>query len=260
MEISKNYSKKVYDDAIESVENPNHPCHHFYLWQKRNCYSPYQLPEPFSGKQASLGIAFIGLNPSVTSDEIIPCYEDNISFEKYDAYFRNRFAPRDFAGKLIIKLKNGSTKKPKLWNSIENFGNNYLQKISDGVFKLGEHAILSQAIRFKSENGWYGDTQEEKSRTLDHQKKFVEELVENEGINLLVPMGNGALKIISRIVKFDQVPDKITNAMGNSYKGYTNSKKKIVMCPIKHLSYPPSHNIQHQVAEQIITSYHYLNS
>jgi len=253
----------VFDDAIESVENPNHPCHHFYQWQKRNGYTPYQLPEPFSGKQASLGLAFIGLNPGVTSNEIIPCYEKNISFEKYDSYFRNRFAPsnRDFAGKLIIKYKNGSTKKPKLWNSIENFANNYLQKISGGIFKLGEHAILSQAIRFKSKNGWYGDTLDEKSHTLLHQKKFVEELVENEGINILVPMGNDALKVISSTAKFDKIiPSKITNAMGNSYEGHTNSKKKVIMCPIKHLSYPPSHDAQRQVAGRIIAAYNSLNS
>lgn len=252
----------VFDDAIESVKNPNHPCRHFYQWQKRNGYTPYQLPEPFSGKKASLGIAFIGLNPSVTFDEIIPCYEEGLTFEQYDTYFRKRFDPanRDRMEKLTIKYKNGSTGKPKLWNSIENFGKKYLNHICNGSFALGEHAILSQAIRYKSKNGWYGDTAEEKSRTLLHQKKFIEQLIENEGINILVPMGNDALEIISSMVKFNKViPDKITEAMGHRYSGHTTSGKEIIMCPIKHLSYPPSQESQQKVASEILTSYTHLN-
>jgi len=84
-----------------------------------------------------LGIAFIGLNPGCTHDEIIPCYTENITFEQYDSYFRKRFDEenRDHEGKLTIRYKTGATKKPKLWNSIENFGNNYLQNISGGPFK-----------------------------------------------------------------------------------------------------------------------------
>lgn len=252
----------VYDDAIESINDSNHPCHHFYRWQTNNRYTPYQLPEPFSGKESLLGIAFIGLNPSITTDQVIPCYNEELNFEDYDSYYRNRFEDdnRDFLNKIIIRRTDGSTLKPKFWNSIENFANNHLQILSNGIFKLGKHAILSQAIRYKSKNGWFGDTQEEKNRTMTHQEKFVEALVENEGINIFVPMGNEALKIMASITnQTSKVPSKITAAMGNSYYGEVKSGKKVALCPIKHLSYPPAKEKQKSVASQIIAAYRIFN-
>ena len=262
MKISKEYSKKVFDDAIKSVKNPMHPCHHFFRWQSENGYIPYQLPEPFSGDQAKLGIAFIGLNPSITRDQIIPCMDSELSFKKYDSYYRNRFSNknRDNNGKLIIRRKDGTTVKPRFWNNIETFANNHLHVLVDSKFKLGEHAIISQAIRFKSKEGWYGDNRFEKERTIEHQKQFIEELINNEGINIFVPTGNDALKIITSIINFNEaVPTKITHAMGNKYTGITKSNKLIIICPIQHLSRPPSYDIQKKVANKIIESFNQLN-
>lgn len=86
-------------------------------------------------------------------------------------------------------------------------------------------------------------------------------LIDNEGLNLLVPMGNEALSLTSSVINFTaQIPSKITEAMGHSYNGMTTSGKRIIMCPIKHMFYPPARDAQKKVANLIIESYNYLNN
>ena len=248
----------VFNDAMDMLNDSTHPCRHFLRWQEEKGYTPFQLPEPFSGKECQLGIAFLGMNPSVAADEIIPCATEEISFEQYDNYFRDRFEQknRDPRGKLVIRYKNGSLGRPTLWNNLELFGREYLKSACGPEgFKLGKDAVLSQAIHYKSLNGWLGDTGLEKQRVISHQRAFMQRLLDEDCISILVPMGNDALAMLSNLISFSKnVPSSISEAMGNLYQGKTNSGKQISVCPIKHLSRPPGPELKRKVAGQILTA------
>lgn len=256
MTISKDYSRMVYDDAMNMLNNSTHPCRHFLRWQQEKGYIPFQLPEPFSGKECKLGIVFLGLNPSVALNEIIPCATKETSFEQYDTYFRDRFEQknRDQKGKLLIHYKDGSIGKPRLWNNLELFCNQHLNSAcGPRGFRLGREALLSQAIRYKSSEGWLGDTVQEQQRVIAHQKVFMQRLLDEDCISIVVPMGNEALAMLLNLLQFsEKVPTTISEAMGNLYHGKTASGKTLSVCPIKHLSRPPSVEDKKKVATQIL--------
>lgn len=253
MEVSRSYSARVFEDGLDAVRDPSHPCHHFAEWQKRNGYEPFQLPEPFSGRSSRLGLAFMGLNPSVTHDEVIPCYGE-VDFDQYDDYFRARFEAdnRDHSGRLIVHLKAGGLKLPRLWNNLERFGREFLSEFTPGRFRLGEDAILLQAVRFKSTDGWIGDSPTEKFRARAHQKPFTEALIDEGRIRVLVPMGNEALAQLTATLAFEvPVPESAVVATGNTYRGTTSSGTAVLVCPVKHMSYPPAVEAKRALAHAI---------
>jgi hypothetical protein len=137
-EISKSFSKMVYEDGIEAYKNPNHPCHHFVDYQKAIQVSPFQLPEPFSGRTAELGLVFLSLNPSINALEDIPSVDPLVRFDTYDNYFRFRFEKlaRNKNYKLKVPLSDGTFDKATLWNNIEKFGTEYLGSLSQDRFIL----------------------------------------------------------------------------------------------------------------------------
>ena len=263
MQISTQYSKSVFDDAISAVEDKSHPCHHLVIWQKENGYIPFQLPEPFSGNHANLKIAFIGLNPSVTHGEIIPTLSEDWPFEKYDAFYRSRFDQefRDFDEKIFVNYSNGRKHKVRLWNNIEIFGNQFLKELNNQSFRLGREALLIETVRYKTTSGWLGNSAHERRRVIEHQTKFTQSLIEQNIFTILVPMGNEALRQMSNIFKFQkQLPNTIGEAMGKSFVGETPTGSMAVVCPIKHMSYPPPLNVKTAVAKQIIQAYVKLNA
>jgi|GEM_PF-1424070 len=255
MEISRKYCKAVFDDALSAVTDKNHPCHHLVEWQNKEGYRPFQLPEPFSGRKTSLGIAFVGLNPSISHNENIPTYSQNASngdFEKYDEFYRSRFDDkyRDGDGKLFVEDWNNSNHKVRLWNNIEIFGNQCLA-LKGRSFKIGEHALLIEAVRYKATKGFLG-TSKEKKAAMGHQKKFTQDLIDEGKFSVLVPMGNAALRQLSEVLNFEAPPPSaIGQAMGNSYIGKTEKGTTVTVCPIQHLSYPPGIEQKEAVARQI---------
>lgn len=256
MDVSRAYSLHVFRDGLEAVEKHDHPCHHFVEWQRQNGYDPFQLPEPFSGRRSRTGLAFLGLNPSVTHDEVIPCYGE-VEFDEYDEYFRRRFddANRDESGRLVVHLKSGGSKAPRLWNNLERFGSEYLSELAPEGFRLGEDAVLLQAIRYKSTEGWLGDSATERRRTLEHQRTFTESLVDEGTIRILVPMGNDALLQLTETLSFESdVGASAGGATGNTYIGRTSAGSVIRVCPVKHMSYPPSQEAKSALARQILAA------
>jgi len=140
--------------------------------------------------------------------------------------------------------------KVRLWNNIELFGEKCLT-LNDGSFKLGEHALLIEAVRYKSTKGFLG-TSIEKIAVMEHQKKFTQDLIDEEIFSVLIPMGNAALGQLREVLNFEvKPPSAIGLAMGNSYIGKTEKGTSVTVCPIKHLSYPPKPDQKKAVAEQI---------
>ncbi len=252
--ITKSYSKAVYEDALAAVQDRKHPCRHFVDWQKREGYEPFQLPEPFSGNQSKLGMAFMGLNPSITEDENIPSLHPKWTFEKYDAFFRSRYnrENRDEKNRIFVTKTDGGRKLSRLWNNIEKFGKEYLAEVSDGDFRLGEHAVLIQACRYKSKKGWLGDSVMERERTAGHQREFTLRLLSECPFRIIVPMGNDAMEQLQTLLRFKKpMPKSVNDAMGNVYTAQTDSRRTIQVIPIKHMSYPPGREAKEAVSRMI---------
>jgi len=252
--VSPIISRKIYEDGIAAYKEKNHPCHHLIQWQIDNNFAHIHMPEPFSGFHASLGIIFIGLNPSITNGEVTPCFSDNGNFEDYDLYFRTRFDNkyRDNKGCPLFFLRNGDARKAKLWSSIERFGKNY---INPG-FKLGEHALLTQAVPYKTTQGYLGNSQES-ARVILHTKKFILEILDTPGLQVVVPMGNEAWAQVQSLLSFrnnDNLGLSIMGAMGKRFKAITPKGNELFVVPIKHMSYPPSKKIQSNVGDLIVKS------
>ena len=255
VKISAQYSKAVFDDALEAIQDRSHPCRHLVQWQKEHGYEPFQLPEPFSGRQANLRLAFIGLNPSASHDEVIPTVSGDWTFERYDDFYRSRFDGdhRDDDGKIFVNYINGESKKVRLWNNLEIFGNQFLHVLSGGAFELGRDAFLIEAVRYKTTKGWLGRNAGERRKVIEHQAKFTQRLVDEGLFSVLVSMGNDALAQMKHILTFSrEPPDTIGAAEGRSFVGETPAGHKIVLCPLRHMSYPPNPEIKKKVARQII--------
>ncbi len=232
MEVSKKISRLIYKDGVHAYLNKEHPCHHFVQWQKKQKrgLKCFQLPEPFSGLRASLGIVFVALNPSFSVKSSAPRIWSRTKvtpFKDYDKFYRNRFENRNDKGQLI---SNG--KKVILWHRIEQFGREFIQQ----EFKLGEHAILIDIVQYKSEKGWLGDTTKQKESTLEHCCKLAGEILKDIRPKVIVPLGRKAIKGLSEIFKID-IPKKVGIAMGNIYY---DKDKEFAICPIQHLSRPPA--------------------
>lgn len=184
---------------------------------------------------------------------MIPCYGE-VDFDQYDEYFRARFdaSNRDHSGRLVVNLKAGGTRYVRLWNNLELFGRDFLSELAPEGFRLGEHAILLQVVRFKSTEGWLGGSSTEKSRALEHQRSFTESLLNEGCIRVLVPMGNQALAELRRIRRFDSLlPESAAEGTGQSYRGTTRAGKTVTVCPVKHMSYPPSVEAKRALAEEL---------
>ena len=258
MEISARYSREVFEDALSAVNDKDHPCRHMFDWQLKNHYEPFQLPEPFSGAQAQMRIALVGLNPSVTHDEIIPTLEKDWTFEAYDKFFRSRFDDlhRDHQGKIFVDYRDGRREKVRLWNNIELFANEFLSPAIGRDFRLGQDAVLLETVRYKSKKGWLGSNSRETKRLIEHQTRFTQMLIDENLFSILVPMGNDALAQVINILSFsERLPTTIGGAMGKSYFGRSPSGAQIVVCPIKHLSYPPNRDEKVAVAKQILDAF-----
>lgn len=250
MEISKSFSKWVYEDGLAATEDPSHPCRPMVDWQTANGFTPFQLPEPYGGSKSDLNLAFIGLNPSISQSTTIPKATGEWSFEKYDKFYRDRIdnGPRRKDGKL--------TENVWLWNRIEDFGNSYLSDLIQGEFQLGANATLIEVVRYKSTKGWLGNPGQEENAVLEHQYKFTQALLEDSGCNIVVPMGNDAIRQLSQFLKFSKpMPSKIREAMGNLYSAETSLGKHLYICPIQHMSYSAGRDRQEEVATQILTAY-----
>jgi hypothetical protein len=255
VEVSRRFSRRVFEDALEAVQERNHPCHHFVQWQEeQDDYRAFQLPEPFSGRWSILKLAFIGLNPSFTGAEVMPCYQPGVEFDHYDDFFRSRFdlAIRNARRRPVIRFEHGAAKEVHLWNRIENFGNHFLTDICGGTFHLGEHALLLEAIRYKSRHGWLGRDSEEVRKMIEHQASFTRDVLDEAGFTVLVPNGKHAWDQLKGVLEFEQaVPPRITSAMGNSYHAQTPSGTPVTVCPITHMSQALSKENARAVAEEI---------
>lgn len=243
--ISTEFSRSVFDDAFDAIQDTDHPCHHMVQWQFQNGFHPFQLPEPFSGRRSSLGLAFMGLNPSIGAGAVIPTDSPEWTFEAYDDYYRSRFDERnrDARGRLLVHRADHTTKRSKLWNQIESFGCEQLSSVTDARFRLGDHAVLLEAVRYKSRDGWLGDTANERQRVTDHQADFTRDLLDRVDLRVLIAMGKDAWDQLDSVLQFvgPPVPQQVTRAMGTSYTGATSLGTRVTVVPVTHFSqrYPP---------------------
>lgn len=250
MEISKDFSKRVYEDGLSAVEDFNHPCRPMVDWQKENGFDIFQLPEPFSGAKSDLNIAFVGLNPSISHSTTIPKATFNSTFEAYDKFYRDRFefGPRGPKGKLLENVT--------LWDNIEYFGNTYLSELVTGQFRIGVNASLIEVVRYKSTEGWLGSTGLERRAILEHQRVFSQSLLEDSGCRILVPMGVKAIRQVNDLLTFRKpIPCRVKDSIGQLYVGETRKGAELFVCPIKHMSYHTTKENSAAVARQIKTAY-----
>jgi hypothetical protein len=258
MEISTKFSRSVFDDARAAYADPVHPCYHLLAWQKERGIDPPQMPEPFSGRSSALGLAFIGLNPSLNAEEVNPCLRRAIRFTDYDAFFRGRFDDnqRDEQGRPVIRLHDGTSTAPRLWRCIERMGNQFLkQRCVDPLrgFRLGTDALLIEAIRYKTIHGWLGDSNVKVRRVLEHEDRMTAGLIDDHDFSVLVPMGSKAFAQLQRVVRFlDPAPRTITAAVGQLYRVVTTSGREIRVCPMRHLSWPAPLAETKRAAEQVL--------
>ncbi len=242
-EVSQAHSRRVYDDGLAAVGDAHHPCHHLVRWQQDNGFSPFQLPEPFSGVRSTLGLAFVGLNPSATRDEQISCHTPDMMFDIYDSFYRGRFseANRDARGRLVVRKHDGTAKVPRFWRRIELFGRKHLLSLCDDPFSLGEHAILVEAIHFKTARGWLGNAAAQR-RVVAHHRPFLDSLLSDSGFRVLVPTGNLAWRQLRDLLRFDNaVPQRISQAHGRLFRARTEAGASLIVCPTLHFSSAVSH-------------------
>jgi len=221
-----------------------------------------QMPEPFSGERSSQRLVFVGLNPSLSDDEIIPTAAPEWTFERYDEHYRYRFAAgsRNASGRPVVRSRAGKEAVPRLWNNIELVGSRFFSGDGNGIFRLGEHAILIEVVHYKSRRGWLGSNAEQRDRVLQHQLGFTQELIKEISPCVLVPMGNLAFKQICSLHGLaDLAKRRVTHMTGQLIKAKSVSGEQVLIVPVRHLSYPPSHAVQAAFGRQIVTAVDALN-
>jgi hypothetical protein len=253
LSVSPSFSKRVFDDGIAAIHDPRHPCHHMITLQTDQGIRPPQLPEPFFGAYSNLRLVFVGLNPSLSADEVIPIASPAWDFNRYDSHYRYRFssANRNAAGKPIVRNHNGHEKVPRLWNNVELFGRKFLSECADGNFLLGKHAILT-VVHYKSRDGWSGDSAEKKQCLFQHQSALTQALMSELAPCVLVPMGNHPYRQVCLLLGLESDAwRRVTEVTGHTLKAKSKSEEHVLIVPVKHLSYPPSHEIQVAVGREI---------
>lgn len=255
LSVSRMFSKRIFDDGLAAVSDRSHPCHHMMARQVEGGIQPVQLPEPFSGNRSTLRLVFIGLNPSLSvDDKDIPRASKEWDFQQFDIYYRRRFASmnRNSHGKPVVSsISGGGAKVPRLWNNIELFGRRFLSDSSAGSFKLGEHAILMDVVHYKSLDGWFGN-KEKKKGLFQHQSFFTKALINELAPCVLVPMGNEACRQMCHLLGLESEAQRsITQLNGQTLKARTENREQVLITPIKHLSRPPSREIQAAVGKEI---------
>lgn len=226
-------------------------------WQRGNGYDPLQLPEPFSGEKSEFGIYFMGLNPSVSCNEVIPC--EKYEFEQYDAYYRNRFSEenRDNRNRLLVRYNNGASQICTLWNKIEKFCLDYISSNIGGDFRLGSQALLVEAVMYKTKNGYLGG-KNQKQKAMEHCKKFLLDLLCLQGVKTVVPMGVLAwqqLRSTLRFVNDRCIPNEYSGCLGKTFfADNVRDGNNLRVIPIKHLSWAVSNDLKGVVGKLIADS------
>ena len=111
-------------------------------------------------------------------------------------------------------------------------------------------------VRYKSTEGWLGNTGREKRAILEHQHNFSQSLLEDSGCRILVPMGVNAIHQLNDLLTFRKpIPSRVRDSIGQLYVGETRNGAKLYVCPIKHMSYHTTKENSATVARQIITAY-----
>ena len=199
IEVSREISRRIYEDGLAAFRDLSHPCHPFARWQAQHGCPDFQLPEPFSGRGSTLGLVFVGLNPGFTEDEPIPTAR-GASFEDYDSFYRERFDDknRDSNKRILVPRKGAAGKPGRFWNAIERFGRACLVR----EFRLGEHALLIEVIRYKSKHGWTGDNDEERHAIAEHERRLTRALLEDLRPKVLVAAGRAALRELTALFPF----------------------------------------------------------
>lgn len=251
IEVSREFSKKIYQDGLLAYEDPNHPCHPFVEWQREHGCDDFQLPEPFSGRFSDLGLVFIGLNPGFTADENMPTAVECKSFKDYDAFYRERFDDknRDTGSRLLITTKSNRSRKPgKYWNEIEGFGTEHIR--FDGIkrFRLGDHALITETIRYKSAESWNGYNRTQQKEVMRHERSLTRELLEHLKPMVVVAVGAKALHELAEVSSFERRPPmSIEAAVGLSFSAALSTGHSMIVCPVKHFSSTwPQHRMTHE--------------
>lgn len=167
--VSAELSKAVFDDALVAHDDPNHPCHAFVGVQVGVDPGRWQLPVPFMGSEANLGLVFLGLNPNWRADEDSPRW--GCTFEEYDRFWRQVFeAP--------------PATWPKLYQWYQRIG----QRSAPG-FVLGRDALVLEAIRYRSATP---DALKD-PRVWRHERPLTLRLLTDVAPKVIVPVGKDAL-------------------------------------------------------------------
>lgn len=261
LSVSTAFSRRIFDDGLEAAADPRHPCHHMLMRQMKPGIAPLQMPEPFSGKGSSLRLVFVGLNPSLSDDEIIPTVDPEWTFERYDEHYRQRFAAgnRNSAGRSIVRSRAGGEDAPRLWSNIELMGSRYFSGEGTGAFRLGEHALLAEVVHYKSRRGWLGNAAQGR-QVLRHHLKFNRDLFDEISPCILAPMGNVAFQQICVLYGLENHARRtITEATAQLLEARSTSGEQVFIVPVKHLSYPPRHAVQAAFGSQICRAIDALN-
>jgi hypothetical protein len=227
IEVPFAISELVFSDGLAALRDRDHPCHSFVQYQRRLGCRHFQLPDPFCGRRSLLDLVFVGKNPGLSPNEFYPVSE-RWNLLAYDEFFRSRFESRNAKGQPCVHLLNGRENEssldrrllksfvPPFWRDVERFGREITGSTS---FRLGEHALLIEIVRFKRRNGWLGDDQAERSRVWAHERRLTRRILHEVRPRLVIVTGMDAFRGLSDIVRIvPEPPVRLQEVLGIAFR------------------------------------------
>jgi hypothetical protein len=100
-------------------------------------------------------------------------------------------------------MRNGGVRKlSRFWNGLEDFCRKWLTE----EFRLGEHAILIQVVRYKSKGGWLGAPGGERRAIACRERRMTRKLLEDLRPKVIVAVGGKALRELHNMLNFEDEP------------------------------------------------------
>lgn len=242
----RRYSDSVWNDGITAIANRRHPAHHMMQWQRNQSQCPryLQMPEPFSGRSAHLGVAVVGFNPSIDFQEKVPTSQWNKA--DYFCFYEARFDYRDSGGRLCKQLLNNTLEQVAFWNAIERFFRGIQELREFGGFRLGEDGMLHEAIRYKSRDGWTGLNFKQRTDLEDQQRPFLHAALTATNAHVVLAVGRVAWNALRHMLDgLTASPKALRDACTQTPYVAGLGGRCIFVVPVKHLTNgrPTNHDL-----------------
>jgi hypothetical protein len=182
--VTAETSRAIDEDALAAYRDENHPCHLFADLQPAagpGDDPAWELPVPFLGGRADLGLVFLGVNPSYRKSESAPRLGD--SFECWDGWARSYFRTR-------------RDPWPPLYQRYQMIG----EAVFGPEFRLGQDAMVLDCIRFRSAAG-QGTKSSRSDPVWEHELPITRQLLVEVEPKVVVTVGKDPLWAMSSMCK-----------------------------------------------------------